>query len=77
MYEGEFKANTRHGRATYRFFDGQVAVGRYEANKNVDGAQWIDNGQTVWRFQDGQATELISLEEARAIAARVGVPAPF
>ena len=44
---------------------------------------WFDNGQKANRLQDGQpvrSSDLaaqISLEEARQIAARVGVPAPF
>ena len=42
-----------------------------------EGAKWSADGQTAWRTQDGQPGEEISLEEARQIAARVGVPAPF
>ena len=77
VYEGEWKANKRHGRGTYRYAGGAVEVGRYEANKNVDGFQRLADGTTVWRYQDGKTVGKISLEEARAIAARVGVPAPF
>ena len=76
-HEGEYKADMKHGRGTYRYADGQVAVGRYEAGKNADGFQRSADGQTVWRFQDGQDTGTVSLEEARAIAARVSVSAPF
>ena len=37
---------------------------------------WRTDGQTVWRLQDGQQMEAISLEEAARIAARVGEPVP-
>ena len=42
-----------------------------------EGAVWSLDGQTAWRTQDGVPVEWISEEEARKIAARVGVPAPF
>ena len=42
-----------------------------------EGAMWSADGQTANRLQDGEEVEEISLEEARQIAARVGVPAPF
>jgi len=78
VYEGEFKADMRHGRGTYRFAGGEVEVGRYEENNDVgEAAKWSADGQRACRFQDGEPVEEISLEEARAIAARVGVPAPF
>ena len=55
-----------------------MEVGCYKADADVgEGAKWFDNGQTAWRTQDGEPVEEISLEEARQIAARVGLPAPF
>ena len=63
---------------TYRFANGEVTVTCWKADAPVgEGAEWINNGQTANRTQDGQPVEEISLEEARQIAARVGVPAPF
>ena len=77
VYIGQWRRDMKHGRGTYRYAGGEVEVGRYEENKNADGACKMTDGQTVWRKQDGKAVGKISLEEARAIAARVGVPAPF
>ena len=76
VFEGEYKAGRRHGRGTFRFANGEVKVTRYEADKAVgEGAVRLLNGD-LWRMQDGQATEKISLEEARRIAEAVGEPVP-
>ena len=53
-------------------------MGCYAADMDVgEGAKWSADGETAWRLQDGAPGEEISLEEARRIAAQVGVPAPF
>lgn len=78
VYEGEWKQDKREGRGTVRLTDGRVVVDCFNAGAPVgEGAIWFDNGQTAKRMQDGKPVEEISLEEARQIAARVGVPAPF
>ena len=77
VYEGEFKADKREGRGTYRYADGRVVVSCYAGGARVgEGAGWMADGQTVWRLQDGQPVEAISLEEATRIAASVGEPVP-
>ena len=57
--------------------DGRKLVGRYAADNSVgEAAGWSADGRTAWRVQDGAPVEAISLEEAAAIAARVGLPVP-
>ena len=77
---GEYKAGKRDGRGTYRWADGRVDVSRWKAGAPIgEGARWSADGQTAVRLLglSSGKKEAISLEEARAIAARVGEPAPF
>ena len=77
VYEGEWKRGEREGRGTYRYADGDVDVGRSKAGAPVgEGARWSADGKTAWRLTDGEPVETISLQEAAAIAARVGEPVP-
>ena len=78
VYTGEWKAGKKNGRGTMRRADGSVYVVRFEAGGAPigEGAMWSADGQTAWRLRDGQPVETIYLEEARAIAARVGEPLP-
>ena len=76
-YEGEWKADKWDGRGTFYYAVGTKEVGRYAAGNDVgEAAQWSADGRTAWRVQDGARGEAISLEEAAAIAARVGLPVP-
>ena len=77
MYEGEWKAGEKEGRGTFRWADGTVTVGFYKAGKDVgEGVKWTADGQTAYRMRDGKPVEKISLEEARATVARLGLPLP-
>ena len=77
VYEGEFKADQQEGRGTYRYASGTVEVVFYKAGKDVgEGVRWMGNGQITGRLRDGQPVEVISLEEARATVARLGLPLP-
>ena len=76
-YDGEYQADKRHGRSTFHVADGRAEVDRWEAGSEVgEGAKWSADRQTAWRVQDGKCGDEISLEEAAAIAGRVGLPAP-
>ena len=76
-FEGEWKANMQEGSGTYRYANGKVEVGRYKASADFgEGARWSADGQTAWLLWDGKKVGRISLEEAAAVAARVGEPVP-
>ena len=78
VYDGEYKADEREGRGVYRYADGEVESGFYKQGADVgEGVKWAADGRRAARLRDGKGVEEISLEEARQIAARVGLPAPF
>ena len=77
VYDGEYVGNKMEGRGTYRHANGNVQVCRYLAGVLVgEGVIWLADRKTAWRILDGAAVEEVSLEEAAAIAARVGLPVP-
>jgi hypothetical protein len=77
VFEGEFKGNAQEGRGTLTYFNGCVEVGCYRAGESVgEGVQWGPDRQSASRMLDGKPQDEISLDEARAIAARIGLPVP-
>ena len=77
VYEGEYKADQREGRGTYHAADGRAQVGTYRAGKDVGaGVRWSADRQTAWRLLDGEPQAEISLDEATALAAQIGLPVP-
>ena len=77
VFEGEFKANEQEGRGTTRLASGEAGVGTYRANTLVGvGVVWTADRQTAWRLLDCQAQPEISLGDARALAAEIGLPVP-
>ena len=77
VYDGEYVGDKMEGRGTYRHANGNVQVCRYLAGVLVgEGVIWLADRKTAWRILDGAAVEEVSLEEAAAIAARVGLPVP-
>jgi hypothetical protein len=75
--QGEWKGGERTGKGTMRWSDGEIEVGRYVSGEQVgEGMRWADHWKGPKRVKDGQVAELISMEEARRVAERVGVPMP-
>ena len=78
-HEGGFK---KEGRGTYHlpaagYADGIVEVGFFKADAPVgEGVLWRATDGTALRLRDGKPVEEISLEEARATVARLGLPLP-
>ena len=78
-YVGEFKPGTRkkHGKGTYYHADGRVEVGCHrEGRDEGEGVQWSADRSKAWRLDYGDPEVEITLEEADAIAARIGLPMP-
>ena len=76
-YDGEYREDKKEGRGTYRYASGFVEVGFYKANADVgEGVRWSADRTVAVRLRDGQPVEAISLEEAEATCARLGLPAP-
>lgn len=76
-YSGEWKGGERTGKGTMRWSDGEIEVGRYvEGEQMGEGMRWAEHWKGPKRVRDGQVAELISMEEARKVAERVGVPMP-
>ena len=62
---------------TGHYASGEVEVGRYKGGARVgEGARWSADRTTAWRLRDGKRGESISLEEAKQIADKVGLPVP-
>ena len=77
VYDGEWKAGMEEGRGVYRCANGIVVSGFYKQGADVgEGVKWVADGQQAWRMRDGKAVEMISLEEARQTAERLGLPLP-
>mmetsp|Transcript_41429 Transcript_41429/g.83063 ORF Transcript_41429/g.83063 Transcript_41429/m.83063 type:complete len:180 (-) Transcript_41429:284-823(-) len=77
VYTGQFLADMMDGIGTYRLADGEAMVGRSKADAPVgEGAMWSPDRQRAWKLQDGEPMGEITLEEAAAIAGRVGEPVP-
>ena len=82
VYEGEWKADNPEGRGRYQYEFGWedqagfVRMGFYKAGKEVgEGVQWSEVGK-VYRTRDGKKVEEISLEEARRVLTKHGLPLP-
>ena len=77
-YEGELQAGQKHGVGTYVWKAGNASVSRYEHNKDVgEGAKWgADRQPPAYRITAGLVGDEITLEEAAAIAAKLGLPVP-
>ena len=76
-YDGYWKADKMDGKGTYYSANGNADVGCFAGGRDVgEGARWSADRQTAWRLQDGTPVKEISLEEASAIAGRVGLPVP-
>jgi len=86
VYEGEYKADKREGRGVYRHANGDVDSGFYEQGNNVgEGVKWLADGRWAMRLRAGaparvgrfgEEVDIISLEEARQTAERLGLPLP-
>ena len=77
VYEGEYKAGEKEGRGVYRYANGNVESGFYKQGADVgEGVRWMADGQGAARLRDGNPVEMISLEEARQTAERLGLPIP-
>ena len=67
----------QEGGGTCTCLDGTATVSAYRAGRAVgDGVQWSADRQTAWRTLDGEEQGEISLDEARELAARIGLPVP-
>ena len=77
VYDGELKADKKEGRGVYRFASGNVQSGFYKQGAHVgEGVKWMADGRQAVRLRDGKAVEVISLEEARRTAERLGLTLP-
>ena len=77
VYDGEWKENQKHGKAKFTFADGEVDIKCYEENRPVgEGARWSTDRMQAWELQDGKPGSSISLDEAAAIAGRIGLAVP-
>ena len=78
VFEGQFKAAEMDGIGTFLWASGDADVGTYRADEPTGvGVRWSADRQTAWQLLNGQQEEAkISLDEARALAAKIGVPVP-
>lgn len=77
VYEGSWKAGAKEGPGTYWYASGRADVVKYAAGSDAgEGARWAVDRQMAWRLHAGEVVDEISLEEAAAIAERLGEPVP-
>ena len=79
VYQGEWVAGKKHGKGTYRWADGRVEVGLYQADCSVGvGCMWSADQRQAWKIiDDGRECHEISLAEAQRVADEVGEPVPI
>ena len=77
-FAGEYRRDMKHGAGTYSYPDGRAEVGTYaDDDDSGEGARWDADRTRAWRLADGEIDgDRISLEEAAAIAARLGLSVP-
>ena len=77
VFVGDFRAGGYHGAGTYLHADGRAECSQYEAGADRgEGARWSMDRARAWRLRDGTVEDEISLGEAAAIAARLGLVPP-
>ena len=77
VFVGDFRAGGYHGAGTYLHADGRAECSQYEAGADRgEGARWSMDRARAWRLRDGTVADEISLGEAAAIAARLGLVPP-
>ena len=77
VYEGGFVGGAFQGPGSYAYVDGRAEVGAYEGGQEIgEGACWSPDRARAWRLRDGQVDGEITLEDAAAIAAALGLAIP-
>jgi hypothetical protein len=78
IYEGAFKAGKKGGWGTYYTQgDGAACIGWFRGTEMLDeGVRWSADRQEAWRLQNGEVQAKIRPNEAREVAARIGLPVP-
>jgi len=82
VYEGEWKADEKEGPGVFRYANGEVVSVFYKQNAPVgEAVMWKADGRRAWRLRATRCgahnpVEMISLEEARQTAERLGLPLP-
>ena len=77
VYEGGFVGGAFQGPSSYAYVDGRAEVGAYEGGQEIgEGARWSPDRARAWRLRDGQVDGEITLEDAAAIAAALGLAIP-
>ena len=78
FYLGQYKEGDRHGIGCFYFHaDGDVEIGMYSEGRDAgEGARWNGSRTQACRLRDGVPIEFVQLNEAEAIAAKMGLPAP-
>jgi hypothetical protein len=77
VFEGEFKEDKRWGPGKLRFPDGKVEIQEYREYDPVgEGVRWSADGLRAWRMVEGRQREPIPVEEAAAVAERLGLAVP-
>ena len=76
-YEGEYKEGKYHGRGKFTWANGHVMLTKYDADRPVgQGVGWTADRTKAVELLDGTPGRTIRLDEAEAIAARIGLPVP-
>ena len=77
VYEGEYMADVKHGRGAFLYPGGAADLVMFrDGSQEGDGVTWAADRQRAWLLRDGTSQGEFSLDEARAVTARVGLPVP-
>ena len=77
VYCGQFERGLKQGRGSYHYPTGEVDQSIFQQDMDCgEGVRWSGDRATAWRLYDGEVNKLVTLSEARQLAARVGIPVP-
>lgn len=77
IFQGVFRAEMPTGPGTMWFQNGDAALNLYEQGMpQGEGVRFSSDRRTAWRLKNGKKSGKITFEEAKAIAAEVGLPVP-
>ena len=77
VFDGQYKNDMKHGAGTMTYANGVTDVANFREGHQVgEAVSWGALRRKAWRLRDGEAQDEISLDEARELMARIGLPVP-
>jgi hypothetical protein len=77
VHAGEWRAGKKDGLGSCVYADGRASVGKFRDGIDAgDGVSWSADRQRAWQLRAGKEVAEVCPDEARELAARLGLPVP-